>query len=174
MAKQTKIIGFVMLFLLVAGGVVALVSRPSAPPMTPALAKDLLAEAGNRLKSGDVGGLSDYVHEESSILGYDQGEWRTIFTKMCKQHSANPLDLEWSNVEASGVGNAATISADVRAIQRLPEADVTHFRTHVTIQLQKVSASGFLGMIHGNAWRVAGGNCNPPLPPIDVPSQDSI
>jgi hypothetical protein len=135
----------------------------TAPPMSPAVARDLLRRGAAAFDRRDPDGLMDVFAADILAMGRRRGNLRDAVQHMLREVGPGELHAEWSDPALKREGPRQTLSTNVVVTHRTPKADIVYYRTRLTLEVERRRVPRFWGLLDSEEWRITRIGSDPPI-----------
>lgn len=151
--------------LLLLGGIFYFV-RPTAPqPLNAQVAARLLEEAKEAFQHNDTNAVMALFTEDSQIMGLSTSLLRSRLEQTMHEIGNDHLQIRWNNVSAQAEGGRGMIACDIDVGQTIQQAEISYFKTHVTLLVRRIRTAHLFGLWHSEEWRIAEVQADPVIVP---------
>jgi len=142
----------------------------SAGPMTADRARTLIARASDMLTRKDANGIIALMAPNARILNRSPEQMRAILQDALQQMGSHKFTVVTRNLRVQPAGLTAIIMLDMDLDERELGANIHYYTAHLTVSVEKVQTSRWLGLSRSDDWRITDVQSDSSL---DVPSPNS-
>jgi hypothetical protein len=147
-------LGIAVFILAVIGFLLVQSAGSDAPPMTPAVANEIIERGKKALAEGDSNGIIDLMAPDARILEKNPDYMRTVLDTAIKDLRGRKLEIKCGQPEVKELRGVAYVSFDMDVGERGANVDIQYYHTRLDLQMKKVQIPRWFGLHQAEEWRI--------------------